>query len=83
MESFNGKPERMLLTARQVAELLAISERSVWTLTHSGSLPAIRIGRSVRYPVDALRAWLDGRRQPPAQAPPDGQADLGGRPDGG
>jgi excisionase family DNA binding protein len=42
-----------LLTARQCAQRLAISERSVWSLTQRGELRAARLGRSVRYdPVD-------------------------------
>lgn len=38
-----------LLTSRQTAELLAISERTLWTLTRDGTIPAVRLGRSVRY----------------------------------
>ena len=50
--------EPMLLTARQAARLLAISERTLFTITKSGELPAVRIGRSVRYSVDALRDYV-------------------------
>ena len=50
--------EPMLLTARQAARLLAISERTLFTITKAGELPAVRIGRSVRYSVDALREYI-------------------------
>lgn len=30
----------------------------IWTLTNQRKIPVIRIGRSVRYPLDGLRDWL-------------------------
>lgn len=48
----------MLLRTSEAAELLAISERQLYTLTRSGSLPCVRIGRLVRYSPDALRDWI-------------------------
>jgi excisionase family DNA binding protein len=42
-----------LLTVRQVSDLLGICERTAFELTKTGKLPAVRIGRAVRYdPVD-------------------------------
>ncbi len=42
-----------LLTVRQVSDLLGICERTAFELTKRGKLPAVRIGRAVRYdPVD-------------------------------
>jgi excisionase family DNA binding protein len=45
-----------LLTAREVAELLGVSERTIWAIsTPRGSLRAVRIGKLVRFdPADAL-----------------------------
>lgn len=51
-------PERLLLPPREAAGVLSISERSLWTLTKSGEIPSVRIGRSVRYSVAALEAWI-------------------------
>lgn len=48
----------LLWTARDAARSLAISERKLWTLTKEGAIPHVKIGRSVRYPADELRAWL-------------------------
>ena len=39
----------ILLTRGQVAKLLNLCERTVYHLDKSGVLPALRIGRSVRY----------------------------------
>jgi excisionase family DNA binding protein len=53
----------LLLTAREAARLLSISPRTLWTLTNRGELPAVRIGRAIRYdPVD-LRHWIERQKQ--------------------
>ena len=49
-----------LLTARDVAALLNVSPRHVWKLLSSGKLPdPVRLGRSVRWRADELKAWTD------------------------
>jgi len=48
----------LLLTSRQTAKVLNISERSLATYTKSGDIPVIRIGSSVRYSPDELRTWI-------------------------
>lgn len=57
--------EPMLLTARQTAQMLAISERSLYSLTKAGDLPAVRIGRSVRYDPTDIRAWIASAKKSP------------------
>jgi len=39
----------VLLTRMQVAEVLNLCERSIFSLDKSGALPSIRIGSAVRY----------------------------------
>ena len=46
------------LRAEEVAEELGIARSTAYALMASGELPVIRIGKSVRVPVDALRAWI-------------------------
>ena len=49
----------MLLTARQAAKSLSISERTLWGLTKAGEIPAVRFGgRNVRYDPRDLDAWI-------------------------
>lgn len=48
----------LLVDSRGAAKALAVSPRTLWGLTASGELPAVRIGRSVRYSVDTLRAYI-------------------------
>lgn len=49
---------RLLLTVRQAAEALAISERKLWSLTKCGKLPHIKIGTKTLYPVETLQQWI-------------------------
>ena len=56
-----AKIETLLLTPKQAADALAISPRKLWSLTASGEVPHVRVGRCVRYPFDALRKWLQER----------------------
>ena len=48
-----------LLTAGDVAELLAVPERWVREHTRGGLIPHLRLGRYVRYRRDAVLVWLD------------------------
>ena len=57
-EKDNGTLQKLLLTCKEAADALAISQRKLWSMTTSGEIPHIRIGRSVRYPVDELRQWI-------------------------
>jgi excisionase family DNA binding protein len=54
-----------LLTARELAELLAVSPETVLRWTRRGELPAIRLpGGAVRYREDELDGWLEERATP-------------------
>jgi excisionase family DNA binding protein len=49
-----------LLTPRQVADLIGVSERKVRRLAHEGMLEHIRIGhRTSRYTARSVRAFID------------------------
>ena len=52
----------LLLTPKEAASTLSISARKLWGLTASGEIPHVRIGRSVRYPVDDLQRWIDDQK---------------------
>lgn len=52
-------------TDAQVAAALHVSKRTVYRLRKSGALEAVRIGRAVRIPADALAHFLGrGQAQP-------------------
>ena len=54
-----------LWLARDVAKFTKLSERTIFTLTADGTIPAIRLGRSVRYRpaavMEALRKLEGGK----------------------
>ena len=54
--------EPMLLTVRRAAKVLALSERTLWSLTQAGQIPAVRFGRSVRYDPADLRRWIEAAK---------------------
>lgn len=49
----------LLYTVPVAARMLAISERKLWQLTKDGDIQVVNFGRSVRYRVDDLVAWID------------------------
>ena len=51
---------RLAVTMREAADLLAVSERTIWTMCNSGELPSVLIGRCRRIPMDALRRLIGG-----------------------
>lgn len=53
---------RRLLTSKEAARYLGISERHLWAITAADHLPSIKMGRSVRYAIDDLDAYIDSRR---------------------
>jgi excisionase family DNA binding protein len=57
--------EPLLLTARQAAQALSISERTLWTLANRHGLPCVRFGQSVRYAPADLRAWIEKQKSIP------------------
>jgi excisionase family DNA binding protein len=57
-------PPTILLTRKQAAAALSISERTLWALTWPrGPIRSVQIGRSVRYSADALRAWVESQQE--------------------
>ena len=50
--------DRPLLTVREVAERLAVSEKTVRRLIERGELPVLRVGVQIRVDAAQLEAWL-------------------------
>ena len=47
------------LTVAEVAEMMRVSNMTVYRLVHSGELPAVRFGRSFRIPESAVAAAIE------------------------
>jgi excisionase family DNA binding protein len=54
---------QLLLTLPEAAKALSISQRKLWELTDRGIIAVVRIGRSVRYDVRDLAAFVDAAKQ--------------------
>ncbi len=52
---------RLLLDPPEAAASLGLSERTLWSLTQSGEIPSLKIGRLVRYSPAALQRWIDAK----------------------
>jgi excisionase family DNA binding protein len=46
------------LTVAEVAAIMRVSKMTVYRLLHSGTLPAVRVGRSFRVPENAVHDYL-------------------------
>jgi len=58
LEQNDATKPALALRPREAAKALGVSERLLWDWTHHGDVPHVRIGRTILYPVDALRDWL-------------------------
>ena len=63
----------LLLTLRDAAAALAVSERTLWQLAHDGVIPTVRIGRALRVDSADLSRFIahqkqGGRRQDAGRA---------------
>ena len=54
-----SQEERLLLTIPEAARALGISVSQGYVLAHTGVLPIVRIGRSVRVSRRTLAAWCE------------------------
>jgi hypothetical protein len=65
--SANGeapKSPALLVDSREAARLLAVSERTLWSLTSPrGPIRSVRIGRSVKYDPRDLQAFVDAQKK--------------------
>src|SRR5262249_4382075 len=50
-----------LLTVAEVSTILRVSKMTIYRMVHAGEIPHVRVGRSFRIPVDAVRQILGGR----------------------
>ena len=55
-------PDRLLFTQRETAHVLGLSPRTIASLTATGELACLRIGRSVRYCLADIEAWIGHKK---------------------
>ena len=50
----------LLVDSKEVSKLLKVSSRTIWSMLATGRmLKPIRIGRSVRWSYDEIKAWVE------------------------
>lgn len=57
------EPPSALWTASDVTQYLLVSRSTLYRLSATGELPAVRIGRSIRWRPESVRAWLNSRER--------------------
>lgn len=69
--------EKLLVTPHEAAALIGIGRTRIYDMIARGAIPSVRIGRSVRVPLDALREWVSAHElrghyegEPTAPKPP-------------
>jgi len=55
-------PSPKLLTPRDAAKALAVCEKTLFNMTKAGEIPAVKIGRAVRYSVADLARWVEQQK---------------------
>lgn len=69
-----------ILTIPEVAELLRIAEKTVYTLAQRGEIPAFKVGGQWRFSRGAIQGWIDNRSrvgqpgEPTSSSPSDDSA---------
>lgn len=61
--SRNGNGSHRLLTASQAAERLDVTLARLYELARTGTLPAVRIGRQIRFSPEVLSGWIEAGGQ--------------------
>ncbi len=54
-----------ILTVSEVAEYLRINPQTVYRKAKAGEIPAVRIGRAIRFRRSELDAWLKSQELAP------------------
>lgn len=55
-----------LLSVRQVAELLGLRKQTVYVLVMRRQIPHLKIGEALRFDPDAIRDFIEEKKQPAA-----------------
>jgi len=55
--------DKQLLTINEVAKYLQMHPRTIMRMVDRGELPAVRIGKSVRFEVETVRAFVEANTE--------------------
>jgi excisionase family DNA binding protein len=54
-------PEPLLLTVPEAARLVNVATSTGWSYVRQGIWPSVKMGRTVRIPMAAFRAYIEAR----------------------
>ena len=54
--------EDEILTLKEVAEYLKLTERTLYRLTQEGRLPGFTVGNSWRFRLQDIEAWIENQK---------------------
>ena len=54
--------EDEILTLKEVADYLKLTERTLYRLTQDGKLPGFKVGNSWRFRLRDIEAWIEDRK---------------------
>ena len=64
------------LTAAQLADRLQLFKPTVYRLARAGTIPCVRVGRSIRFDADEVELWLRRHRQDDDDTPATASVDA-------
>lgn len=56
--------DRRLLTAKELSEELGVKLSTVYSWTHMGFIPTVKLGRLIRFRKSSIQAWLENKEKP-------------------
>ena len=62
-------PMAVLLTTKDLQELINVDKSTIYRMAEDGRLPAIKVGRQWRFPSDQITEMLGGVVDPPSDVP--------------
>jgi excisionase family DNA binding protein len=53
--------EKLFAKPSEAADALGLGRSKTYQLIASGTLPSVRIGKSIRVPIEALKRWAEAQ----------------------
>ena len=55
--------DRVLLRVDEAAQMLSLGRSTLYAMAAAGTIPTVRVGRSLRIPREELNRWIDQRTE--------------------
>ncbi len=61
--SRGGRLENQVLTIKQVAEYLQVTEKTIYTLVQEGNIPAFKVRGQWRFKREDIERWIEENKE--------------------